>query len=181
MRAIDLDMIFIAGFGGSGPDHWQTRWRQRMPNARLVELADWNAPDRDSWIVAIVSACREAQRPILFLAHSLGVVALAHAAASAPVDRIKGAFLVAPPSDEALRSIGLSAFAPSPSKPLPFPSLIVASRNDPYGPYPAAEAKARAWGSSLHDAGESGHINAESGHGPWPEGAMRLAGFVKGL
>ena len=181
MRAIDLDMIFIAGLGGSGPDHWQTRWRQRMPNARLVEQADWDQPDRSAWVAAVVAACRDAQRPILLLAHSLGVVTLAHAADLLPMERVKGAFLVAPPSDETLKALGHEAFAPSPIKPLPFPSLLIASRNDPYGSFEAAEAKARAWGASLHDAGESGHINGDSGHGPWPEGAMRLAGFVKGL
>jgi hypothetical protein len=30
----------------------------------------------------------------------------------------------------------------------------------------------------LIDAGESGHINAESGHGPWPEGIMVFAHFL---
>jgi hypothetical protein len=181
MRAIDLDMIFIAGLSGSDPDHWQTRWRQRMPNARLVEPTHGDHPDRDAWVAAIVAACQDAQRPILMLAHSLGVVALAHAANSLPSERVNGAFLVAPPSDEAIKAMGRESFAPSPLTPLPFPSLLVASRNDPYSPYEAAEAKARAWGASLHDAGESGHIDADSGHGPWPEGAMRLAGFVKGL
>ncbi|MFW8585524.1 alpha/beta hydrolase [Rhizobium beringeri] len=28
------------------------------------------------------------------------------------------------------------------------------------------------------DAGESGHINADSGHGPWPEGTMVFAQFL---
>ncbi|HLW89873.1 MAG TPA: alpha/beta fold hydrolase [Roseiarcus sp.] len=181
MRAVDLDMIFIAGLNGSGPDHWQTRWRQRMPNARLVEQVDWDRPDRDAWVAAVVAACEGASRPVLLLAHSLGVVTLAHAAERLPTERVKGAFLVAPPSDEALAATGAGAFAPAPMKPLPFPSLLVASRNDPYGAFAAAEAKARDWGSRLHDAGQSGHINSESGHGPWPEGAMRLAGFVKGL
>ena len=34
------------------------------------------------------------------------------------------------------------------------------------------------WGSFLVDAGESGHINADSGHGPWPEGTMVFAQFL---
>jgi hypothetical protein len=181
MRAVELDMIFIAGLGGSGPDHWQTRWRQRMPNARLVEQADWSRPGREAWVDAVVAACEEAERPVLFLAHSLGVVTLAHAAERLPAGRVKGAFLVAPPSDAALIAVGAADFAPAPNSPLLFPSLLVASRDDPYGDFEDAERKALAWGARLHDAGAAGHINAESGHGPWPEGAMRLAGFVKGL
>jgi uncharacterized protein len=181
MRSADLDMLFVAGLNGSGPDHWQTRWRRRMPNARLVEQADWDRPDREAWIGAVLAACREAQRPILLLAHSLGVITLAHAATRLPAERVKGAFLVAPPSDAALGTVGVGDFAPAPTSALPFPSLLVASRDDPYGAFEDAQAKARAWGSRLYDAGISGHVNEESGHGPWPEGAMQLAGFVKGL
>jgi len=40
---------------------------------------------------------------------------------------------------------------------------------------------ARTLGAELIDAGFSGHINSESGHGPWPEGLMRFAGFLKTL
>ena len=65
--------------------------------------------------------------------------------------------------------------------PLPFPSLLVASRNDPYSPYEVAEDTRFAWGAKVLDAGEAGHIDAESGHGPWPEGLMSFAGFLKGL
>ncbi len=48
--------------------------------------------------------------------------------------------------------------------------------------YPRATVDgARALGSELLDAGFSGHINSESGHGPWPEGVLRFAGFLKTL
>ena len=40
---------------------------------------------------------------------------------------------------------------------------------------------AKAWNVELVDAGASGHLNDESGHGPWPEGLMRFAGFLKSL
>ena len=33
----------------------------------------------------------------------------------------------------------------------------------------------------LIDAGEAGHINADSGFGPWPEGSMAFAKFLTGL
>lgn len=181
MRTADLDLLFIAGLNGSGPDHWQTRWRSKLPTAKLVEQADWDEPDRDEWIGAVVAASRSATRPIVFIAHSLGVTTLAHAAAHLPPGVVKGAFLVAPPSDEALAAAGVASFAPTPLEPLPFPSLLVAGRNDPYGAQGLAEAKAAKWGSRFVSAGEAGHINAESGHGPWPEGLMQFAGFIKSL
>ncbi|MFD0938749.1 RBBP9/YdeN family alpha/beta hydrolase, partial [Methylobacterium trifolii] len=96
---------------------------------------------------------------------------------------VRGAVFVALPDIE--RAPGLPesvrAFAPIPRDPLPFPSLVVASRTDPYCAYERAEDFAYAWGAALVDAGESGHINVASGHGPWPEGLMRLAGFMKNL
>jgi predicted alpha/beta hydrolase family esterase len=130
---------------------------------------------------AIVEACERAERPVVLVAHSLGVTTVAHAAPHLPPGVVRGAFLVAPPADEGLIAAGVSEFAPTPSAPLPFESLLVASRNDPYGPYSFAETKALQWGSRLATAGEAGHINADSGHGPWPEGLLQFAGFIRGL
>jgi predicted alpha/beta hydrolase family esterase len=73
------------------------------------------------------------------------------------------------------------AFETHPRDPLPFPSLLVGSRNDPHASYAAVEDLAFAWGAAMLDAGEAGHINTESGHGPWPEGLMSLAHFLSRL
>ena len=59
--------------------------------------------------------------------------------------------------------------------------MLIASRDDPYAAYEESQALAEAWHIELVDAGLSGHINDESGHGPWPEGLMRFAGFLKSL
>ena len=64
---------------------------------------------------------------------------------------------------------------------LPFPSVTVASRNDEFCAFEVAERMAADWGSLFLDAGESGHINAESGHGPWPEGLMVFSKFMNHL
>jgi uncharacterized protein len=181
MRTADLDLLFVAGLNGSGPDHWQTRWRSRLPTARLVEPGDWDRPQLADWVDALVRACEAAERPVVLVAHSLGVITLAHAAPMLPQGRVKGAFLVAAPGDEALIGVGAGEFTPTPAAPLPFPSLLVASRNDPYGAYELAEARAAQWGSRLVAAGEAGHINADSGHGPWPEGLVLFAGFIRDL
>jgi predicted alpha/beta hydrolase family esterase len=69
-------------------------------------------------------------------------------------------------------------FANVPRARLPFPAVLAASRNDTYCTYLEAEEWAHAWGADFSDAGDSGHINTDSGHGPWPEGLMRFAGFL---
>ena len=99
------------------------------------------------------------------------------------VKPIAGAFLVAVPdvANPKLRPKHLLTFGPYPRNPLPFPSITIASRNDPYCPFEVAEDIASAWGSLFIDAGEAGHLNSDSGFGPWPEGSMTFAKFLTDL
>jgi len=53
---------------------------------------------------------------------------------------------------------------------LNFPSLVVASDNDPWVKSEAARYWAAQWGSDYLNIGAAGHINVDSGHGPWPHG-----------
>jgi len=62
---------------------------------------------------------------------------------------------------------------------LPWPTIVIASRNDCDGAYDLVAALASDWGAELIDAGFAGSLDAASGHGLWPEGLMRLAGFIK--
>jgi len=55
-------------------------------------------------------------------------------------------------------------------KPFPFPSIVVASTNDPYGSLEFAKSSATAWGSRFISIGAAGHINSQSGLGEWSEG-----------
>lgn len=183
MKTGDCDILILPGFAGSEEEHWQARWAGRLRTARIVEQADWHDPDPQSWCERIVQAVAQASRPVFLIAHSLGVVASVEAASDFPPGVVRGALFVAFPDIEAHNELPetVRAFAPVPRVALPFPSLLVASRTDPYCVYERAEEFAAAWGSSLVDAGESGHINVASGHGPWPEGLMRLAGFMKTL
>ncbi len=187
MRSSDADILIIPGHGGSGPDHWQSRWEAKIPAVRRVAQADWENPSLDAWRERIIEEVARAERPVILVAHSLGVLAVAHSAPllakGAANGKVKGGFLVAPPSAKVLETFDAidPAFLTPPAEPLPFPSLIIASRDDPYASFADSEDLARVLGSELADAGHSGHINVESGHGPWPEGLMRFAGFLKTL
>jgi predicted alpha/beta hydrolase family esterase len=83
--------------------------------------------------------------------------------------------LVAVPDPEgpAFPEVALS-FAPAPRDRIAFPTLLVASHDDPYASFAFAERCASAWHSTLHDIGRAGHINAESGLGDWPDGRVLL-------
>ncbi|WP_133773585.1 RBBP9/YdeN family alpha/beta hydrolase [Enterovirga rhinocerotis] len=182
MRSSDSDIIFVPGLGGAGPDHWQSRWAARLSTARRVEQEVWDEPHPEAWAGKLVEAVAASTRPALIVAHGLGVLTTIVAAPAFRRDVVRGAFLVAPPDVERPdMRVHRHAFSPVSREPLPFPSLLVASRTDPLCSYERAEDFAYSWGSALVDAGESGHLNDESGHGPWPEGLMRLAGFMKDL
>lgn len=178
MRSSDADILIVPGLFGSGPDHWQTRWEQKLSTARRIVQDDWERPVLEAWRTRIVEEAARATRPVVLVAHSLGALAAVHAGPFL-AGRVKGAFLVVPPSAKGLApldSIDPAFFAPV--EPLPFRTLVIASRDDPYATFEESEVLARALGADLADAGLSGHINVESGHGPWPEGLMRFAGFL---
>ena len=182
MKVKDADILIVPGYTNSGPGHWQTRWQEKLSTARRVEQAEWSKPVREDWTAAIATAVNEAERPVVLVAHSLGVAATVLAV---PDFRkpVAGAFLVAPPdvANPAIRPKHLMTFGPYPTDPLPFPSIVVASRNDPFSSYEAAEEAAAGWGSMVLDAGEAQHLNAEAGYGPWPEGSMAFAQFLSRL
>jgi uncharacterized protein len=181
MKISETDILIIPGYTSSGPEHWQTRWEQKIQSARRVEQRDWLKPHFNEWQDNVVAAVDAATRPVVLVAHSLGAITVVHAAKR--LTKVKGAFLVAPPGETYMvehEDVDLK-FADVPRDPLPFPSVLVASRNDPFCPHLEAEEWAYAWGSAFSDAGDSGHINTDSGHGPWPEGLMRFAGFLSKL
>jgi predicted alpha/beta hydrolase family esterase len=183
LRTAEADIIMIPGLGDSGPGHWQSRWQAKLPSAHRIVVEDWERPDRARWVGAIQDAVARAQKPVVCIAHGLGAVALAHAAQLLPLGKVRGAVLVTPMSETAITRIAEIErnFTPLPRDPLPFPSLFVASRSDPYSDYETSEDLASAWGSKLTDAGNSGSIDDASGHGPWPEGLMSFASFLKNL
>lgn len=182
MKVKDTAILIIPGYTNSGPNHWQTRWQQKLSTAQRVEQAEWSKPVRQDWVANVVRAINEAEKPVVLIAHSLGIPTAIHAAREAGKP-IAAAFLVAPPdvANPKIRPKHLMTFGPYPRDKLTFPSMTIASRNDPFCPFDVAEDIAAAWGSQFIDAGEAGHINEESGHGPWPEGTMTFASFLSKL
>jgi predicted alpha/beta hydrolase family esterase len=112
----------------------------------------------------------------ILVAHSLGCALVAHLAALRGRRGVAGALLVAPADVNRNGPAGrlLEGFGPMPRAALPFPTTVVASRNDPYVRFDLATSFARAWGSRLIDLGFAGHINVEAGFGPWSEGLTLL-------
>jgi predicted alpha/beta hydrolase family esterase len=191
MRTGEIDILIVPGWSNSGPDHWQSRWERNLRTARRIEQDDWYAPDKDRWIGRVLEAVAMCARTVVLVGHSLGVPTIVHAAQKLPRGSVAGAFLVGPADvdnadawptedDEPLPA-AIRRFAPVPLDPLPFPSRLIASSTDPYCSVERARQLGSAWGSDVSVIANSGHINSQSGHGPWPEGLLTFGVFLKQL
>lgn len=174
MKTNDVDILIVPDTGDAPPDHWQARWVRSLKTARKIEQADWSAPDILVWSDVIVAAARRQTRPAVVVAHGLGVLAVAHAAERLGATGVVGAFLVAP-SD-----VG-PGLPPPPAERLPWPAVVVASSNDPLCSVERARDLAQQWGAAFTEAGEAGHLDVASGHGPWPDGLLRFGQFLREL
>lgn len=178
----DITYVFVAGVGNSGPEHWQRIWLDRVEKGVWVEHQDWDFPDRETWVSDLQKTVWRIRGSMVFVAHSLGCLVVADWANERSDPSVAGAFLVAPPDPHgpAFPSDG-GGFGGATSSLLGFPSILVASTDDPYGSIEHAGSLAETWGSELVDLGAKGHINVESGLGDWDGGWQMLAEFVKGL
>jgi predicted alpha/beta hydrolase family esterase len=141
---------------------------------RVVQK-DWDTPTLNEWVAALTAAIETAQRPPLLIAHSLGCITVGHLPQHVR-EKVAGALLVAPADvDRKGAPAFLRSFSPVPLHSLPFQSVVVASTNDPYCSLERARVFADAWGSRFETLENAGHINVDSGYGPWPDGLKLLA------
>jgi predicted alpha/beta hydrolase family esterase len=182
VKASEADILILPGLGNSGAGHWQRRWAKRLETAHVVEQEDWDRPQLGDWMKTIERAIMMSTRPVVLVAHSLGVSAAVPTAQRLADTKVRGAFLVSPPDHER-DAVPKEAegFGHVPRDPLPFPSMLVVSTNDPLCSIERAVDLSSAWGADLHLAGPAGHINGESGHGPWPEGLLMFTRLMQRL
>lgn len=167
--------LILPGLNGSGPGHWQDFWLNDQVGAKRVEQDNWSCPDLASW-QRNLEAALERSADVWLVAHSLGCILAANLASSPLAARVRGALLVAPchlANVEHMHPCMVN-FGEMPTGLLPFPSLIVGSRNDPYMDYEIARLYADLWGSDIVDLGDAGHINIASGYGQWQGGYALL-------
>lgn len=134
-----------------------------------VAQDDWDTPDCADWICRLDTAVERSGTAPVLVGHSMGCILAARWAALRG-GAVRGALLVAVPDP------GSPAFPREvtgfdlPTAPLPFPTIVVASSDDPYATPRFSRAVAAAWGSELVELGPRGHINADSGLGDWDDG-----------
>lgn len=177
-----MKFLFLPGYQGSGPSHWQRFWHDSFAHSTWVEDQDFSKPRKKRWLDNLARAIAGAEDSVFLIAHSLACHQVAHFVQSQNplLEKITGALLVAPPDpsrpifpQEALD------FCPMAKTPFPFESLVIASENDPYGSSAFAKESCRFWQADFINAGELGHINADSSIADWPQGLQLLQQWSK--
>ncbi len=167
------DFVLVPGLYDSGPEHWQSLWQTRHNFWLRMNQSRWNNPDIGLWTDAIRRLLGQCRRPTILIGHSFGALASCVVVAGGQ-HRIAGLLLVAPaePSKFEVEDA-------VPATALGVPTIVVASHNDPIMGFGRAAYWSKVWNADIADLGEAGHINAESGFGPWPYGLELLCGLIE--
>ena len=171
-------VLIVPGLRDHVDTHWQTllaldleAQRRRVKTVPPMGRDDLDCALR---VAAIERAAQAISGPIVLVAHSGGCVMVAHWARQSQRP-VHAALLATPPDFEqpmpdgypTVDALRASGWLPVPRQPLPFPSIVAASRDDPLGRYERIEELAHDWGSRVVDLGLVGHLNPASGYGRW--------------
>jgi predicted alpha/beta hydrolase family esterase len=185
----DLTVVIVPGLRDHVADHWQTLLVPRLPRSRTVEPLAHDKLSRAARVAALQATLAQVEGPVVLVAHSAGVMTVAHWASQHRRDDIVGALLATPADLEtplpanypALPTLREHGWLPIPRAPLPFPAIVAASRNDPLARFERAASFAADWGASLADLGEVGPLNPAAGYGEWPQALDLLAQLMQPL
>ena len=187
MNSATPTVLIVPGLRDHVDAHWQTLLAARLPHVRTVPPMGREDLECTARVEAIEREAQAVDGPLVIVAHSGGVVMLAHWAQRTRRP-VQGALLAAPPDFErpmpegypALEALRAGGWLPVPRTRLPFPSIVAASRNDPLADFDRVAQMAQDWGSRLVDLGEVGHLNPASGYGEWPRAEQFIAELAAG-
>ncbi|WP_332852150.1 long-chain-fatty-acid--CoA ligase [Duganella sp. S19_KUP01_CR8] len=179
-------LLIVPGLRDHVPQHWQTLLAEATPGARTVPPLEVDGLSCEARVAALDAEIASIEGPVILVAHSAGVLMVAHWAACHQRP-IAGALLVTPPDLNAEwpepyprpATLAANGWTPLPRRRLPFPALVAASSNDHLASLEAVRALADGWGAELVELGEVGHLNPASGYGPWPQAAALLERLLK--
>jgi predicted alpha/beta hydrolase family esterase len=169
--------LILHGWQGSGPDHWQTWLAQRLAAAgedvTYPDLPDPGAPDAEEWAAAIHAELDGLTGEPTVVCHSLACLLWAREARTIAQRRpVRRLLLVAPPCPvspiEGVRGLYPTPLDPDAVAASAQEARVVGSDADPYCPAGPERSFARPLRLPIDVLPGAGHINADSGFGPWP-------------
>ena len=175
--AVRPRLVIVPGLRGSGAAHWQSWLQGQVAGSVRIEQDDWDAPDLERWSDRVADTLEAlGPGPHVIAAHSFGCLATLRATLRRPSRDVAQLLLVAP-ADPAR----FDAADALPQGRLGLPSCVVASDTDPWMSASRAAEWASRWGSGWINLGDAGHINVDSGYGPFPLAREWAAGALNRL
>ena len=170
----NLTFVLVPGLRDHVEEHWQTYLQKELPRAVTVPPLERDKLSRSARVEALAQTLKSVEGPVVLIAHSAGAITTVHWAMQSQRP-VRGALLATPSNlgvslpqgYPSLEDLQANQWTPIPRAPLPFPTIVAASRNDPLARFEWAQQMASAWGARLADLGEVGHLNPASGYGPW--------------
>jgi predicted alpha/beta hydrolase family esterase len=188
---VNSTVLFVPGLRDHVADHWQTLAAQELPGSRTVPPLERDKLSCAARVEALDRALAKIDGPVILAAHSAGCLMVAHWVkahwvkadwATAHDRPIKGALLATPVDAErplpdgypTLDALQANGWLPVPRDPLPFPTLVAVSANDPLAKFERAQALGRDWRGRIVHIGRAGHLNPAAGFGRWPRAISLL-------
>jgi predicted alpha/beta hydrolase family esterase len=174
-------VVIVPGLRGEVAEHWQTLLAAALASAgrvtRTVPPLTQDALSREARVAALQGVMSTTSGPVVLIAHSAGCIITVHWAQRHPAGQVRGALLATPPDlDKPMHEphpgpelLQEGGWLPVPRTPLPFPSIVAASSDDPLASLDVVAGLAKDWGSRLAEIGAVGHLNPASGYGSWPK------------
>jgi len=165
-------VLILYGWHGSDAPHWQSWLKDELEKENyevcFPQLSDNLRPKKDIWMKEALNAFNKA-KPDIVITHSMGNTLWFHLCNEKLLSKVKNLLLVAPPRD--LNDFeDVKSFFPvnTPHDLYAKEVLMVSSDNDPYMDIKESQKLSDTLGCELKVLEDAGHINADSGYGPWP-------------
>jgi predicted alpha/beta hydrolase family esterase len=165
-------VLILYGWQGSDTPHWQDWLAKELTHkgyeVSFPQLSNNQKPQKELWM-SEATAAFDAIKPDIVITHSMGGILWFHLCNEGLVTSVENLLLVAPPRDLSDFE-DVKTFFPVevPSQHCAKQTLMICSDNDPYMDLDESKKLAKRLGAPLKVLENAGHINSDSGFGPWP-------------
>lgn len=165
-------VLILYGWHGSDAPHWQAWLKEALEKdgfkVSFPQLSDKLKPHKDIWVEEARQAF-QALKPDIVITHSMGNTLWFHLCNEKLIHSVENLLLVAPPRDLSDYE-DVQSFFPveTPTDLHAVESLMVCSDNDPYMDLEESRELSHDLKCELKVLKDAGHINSDSGFGPWP-------------
>jgi predicted alpha/beta hydrolase family esterase len=170
-------VLFVPGLRANAAAQRAAQLAREQPRVHTVAMPPGCGLDLQAQIEAVEREACKIDGPLHLVTHDTGALLAAHWAQQTRRP-VVGALLAAPVDFDrplpagypSLAQFKAAGWLPAPRGPLPFPSIVAASRNDPLAGFLRVAKLAAGWGSRLFDLGNVGHLEPAAWNRAWPRG-----------